>query len=133
MPGYIIAIIGSESHTSSKAWANVAINGQAKSHRDAHTKKWVTEYGDNHATWVECSFQVEPGDIISVDAGANHGRGGQRPRVNRQYRFDPHAAVVEIELPGVHRHNPKLEGRLILIKDAQVDAAKGHEEARKNL
>ena len=130
----ILAVIGNESHTTSSAWSKMAINGNPTGWGDAVSKRWLTDYGDKHSRWCECLFQVNDGDTITIDAGANSGsRGVNRVRVQRTYRFEANAAVIQIQLPSLYGVQPYIEGRLVLVSDAYADAAQAHTDAKKRL
>lgn len=126
-PSKIVAVLGSESHTTSRGWANLYINGKRVSHRDAISKEWQTKYGDKHASWCECVFTVSDGDEIRWETGANSGsRGSNRTRINQSYTFALDAKVVKIEGPGYPATNAELHGRLVLKSDAIADTATAH-------
>ncbi len=123
----IVAVIGRESHTTSRGWANVSRNGQKLSHRDAISKEFLTKYGDKHAMWVECIFKVEPGDTITWEAGANAGnRGSERTRQNLTLIVDPDAEIYQTEDIGYPASTASLRGRLRLESDADREQAENH-------
>lgn len=130
----VIAVIGNESHTTSRGWAKVSVNGQQVTHHDAISKDFLTKYGDKHAMWVECIFSVEPGDTITWEAGANAGsRGSERTRQNLTLVADPDAEVYETENIGYPASNAALRGRLRLAGDANREQAANHAALKANL
>ena len=115
---FILAVLGSESHTTSRGWSNLSINGKKVTHRDAHTKEWLTNFGDKHASWCECSFAVKPGDIVVWEAGSNSGnRGANRERVNRKFVVNPDAKFDESPLPYPAK-NVRLAGSLAPVEES---------------
>lgn len=130
----IIAVIGTESHTTSRGWAKVSVNGQQVTHREATSKEFLTKYGDKHAMWVECILKVEPGDTITWEAGANAGsRGSEHTRQNLTLIADPDAEVYETKDIGYPASNAKLRGRLRLESDADQEQATNHAALKASL
>lgn|SRR5262245_40525893 len=130
----IRAILGNEHHTTSSGWGKLSINGIRKSYREAVSHKFLTPYGDRHAMWVECVFQVKPEDLVRWEAGANYGsRGSQRARQDLSYRVASDAAVIQTpELP-YPAQDALLEGRLVLIGDRGEETAAIHEAQARDL
>lgn len=125
----IVAVIGSESHTTSRGWASISVNGQKLSHREAVSKEFKTKYGDKHAVWVECVFKVQPGDTVTWEAGTNSGsRGADRKRQNLTFTVNPDAEVIETEALGYPASEAVLRGRLVPVADAVADAAADHRQ-----
>lgn len=130
----IVAIIGSESHSTSSGWAKLKINGRPVSYRDAKSKEFLTEFKDKHASWCECVFVVNPGDTISWEAGTNSGnRGANRERLNLEYEADTNCEVIETPDLGYPAKGAILKGRLRPVADRIQDAADAHEAAKKQL
>lgn len=130
----IKATIGNESHTTSKGWAKLAINGQRVYARNAKSAEWLTDYGDKHASWSECIFEVQPGDKIEWTAGKNSGnRGMNKVRQNFIFEADPSAPLCRTEDLGYPASNAGLEGRLRLIADKDQKKANRHQELAANL
>jgi len=118
----IVTVIGNESHTTSRAWAKIKMDGKQLSHADSISKKWLTEYGNKHATWVECVFDVRDGAEIEWEAGSNTGaRGANRTRIHQEFIADTHADVLEAQSTG---YPDMLKGRLREVtKHIDVHAA----------
>jgi hypothetical protein len=128
----IVAVIGNESHTTSSGWAKLFINGERASHRDAISKQWLTKYGDRHASWCECVFEITDDTEIRWQAGANSGsRGRNRTRIDKIFRADSTVAPIQIESPGYPAQSATLRGRLVEVVDAITESAANH-EALKN-
>jgi len=125
----IIAVLGSESHTTSRFWAKLSINDKPVTFRDAVSKEWQTNFGDKHAAWCECVFAVKDGDIVTFEAGSNTGnRGANRDRTNITLRFDSSVEVADIPVAA-----GKLTGRLVEICDKNADETAAHESAKSDL
>jgi len=125
----IKATIGSESHTTSGKWLKIKINGKPVSHWEAMSREFQTAYGDKHATWCDCFFEVGDGDIVCVDAGHNYGpRACNRDRTNLKLRVD--LSIEPVEIPVVAG---SLTGRLVVVEDAAQKAASTHQEAAADL
>lgn len=123
----IVAVIGSETHTTSSGWGKLEINGKRVSYRDATSSKWLTEYGDKHASWVECVFQVKEGDKLVWDAGSNHGnRGAIRERQKYTLIAREAADVWENETMGGPGRQATLKGRLVMMDNANQNEADRH-------
>lgn len=130
----INAVIGSESHSTSSGWAKLKINGRAVTYRDARTKEFLTKFGDKHAMWVDCTFEVKPGDKISWDAGKNSGnRGSNRERLNLEFIVVESAEIIETPDLGYPAGGAILRGRLYQTADHNAQAAAAHDAARNDL
>jgi hypothetical protein len=130
----IVAVIGSESHTTSRGWANISVNGSRLNHRDAVSKDWLTNFKDKHASWVECVFEVPNGATVTWEAGANSGsRGSDRRRQNLVFTADAGAGVYESESIGYPASNAKIQGRLRLAQDVNQAKAQAHQDLLNNL
>ena len=127
---HFIAVIGTESHTTSSMWTKVSVNGIPQSHRTARSNEFLTKYGDKHASWCECAITAKDGDVIKIEAGSNTGnRGANRSRTNAEYVFDSNAEVVRIEGGG----QGYIEGRFILKGDAIQSKIDQHQSLRETL
>jgi len=126
----IRSIIGSESHTTSCYWASLSMNGSKLTHREAASKEWLSNYGDKHASWCECYFDIPDGATLEWESGSNTGnRGANRTRINRTYRTDASAEVVIVDGCG----QGTLEGRLVLVGDKNAEDSERHESMRDQL
>lgn len=129
----ILCVIGSESHTTSSGWSKLCVNGKQVAWRDAKTKKWVSQFGDKHASWCECTFAAQEGDLLTWEAGSNSGnRGKDQERIHKVYKFDPNVEIVDLAplpYPAKHAH---LMGRLVLVEDKLLQPS-DHDEALKGL
>jgi len=115
----IVTVIGRENHTTSSAWAKIKVDGKQLSHADSISKKWLSEYGDKHASWVECVFDVPNGAHIEWEAGSNTGaRGANRTRIHQEFIIDSQADVLEAQSTG---YPDMLKGRLHEVTE-RVDA-----------
>jgi hypothetical protein len=127
--GTILVTIGNESHTTSRKWANVTVNGKKLTFRDANSTDWQTSFGDKHASWCECSFTVNAGDVIIFEAGHNYGpRACNHDRTNLVLVFDPTVDVREFEVAA-----GSLKGRLTLKTDRLKNEQQQHVDAANNL
>lgn len=114
----ICAVIGNEAHTTSSGWSKLSINGKPVTWRNASVKNWLTKFGDKHASWCECYFEVEPGDRIAWEAGTNSGnRGADRTRIHQVFIADEALEVIELTPLGYPASNAKLAGRIRLEAD----------------
>jgi len=129
--GRLLATIGNESHTTSSYWMKVSVNGKAMRHGDAISKRWISKYGDKHASWCECVFEVNDGDTVSINAGSNTGnRGANRDRQMDEFVFDSTLEPVEVATTG---GLGSVVGRLRLKVDALAEAAKAHHDLAEEL
>lgn len=120
----IQATIGTESHSTSSGWAKLKINGRDVTYRDAFSKNWVSKFGDKHASWCDCFFEVKPGDKIEFVAGTNSGnRGANRDRIHQIFVADESLEVLEIKPLGYPASEAGISGRLRLEKDLIADAS----------
>lgn len=127
----ILAIIGTEAHTTSSGWSRIKINGRLVSYRDAVSEQWLSKYGDKHASWCECVFTVAPGDKVEWEAGTNSGyRGADHARINRVFVADDNAQKIELAPLGYPATSAKLAGTLRLVEDRIEYAESAHEEAK---
>jgi len=130
----IVAVIGNESHTTSRGWSNLTINGQRVNHRDAISTEWLTKFGDKHASWCECIFRVEEGARVEWQAGANRGsRGSERVRQNLTFIADPSIEPMETEGIGYPASKAILQGRLRLVTDKHEKAKHNHQALKEIL
>lgn len=121
----IVALLGSESHTTSSKSASMTINGKPATYRSALSSDWQTKFGDKHAKWCECVFEVNDGDVIEFKAAHNYGpRACNRDRTDIELRFDLSVDVVDIGVVA-----GSLKGRLVLVSDRLAAAASAHEAA----
>jgi hypothetical protein len=127
----IVAILGNESHTTSRGWSKLSINGKEANWRNAVSKNWLTKWGDKHARWCECVFEVKDGDRITWEAGANSGsRGSDRKRENLILIADSSADIFQNDGVG---YDATIKGRMRLEKDINKAATDAHAELLNNL
>lgn len=128
----IVAVIGSEAHTTSRGWANISVDGSRLGHRDAISKNWLTNFKDKHASWVECVFEVPDRSTITWEAGANSGsRGSDRRRQSLVFTVDSGAEIYESESIGYPAKDAKIRGRLRLTVNQEQESA--HQALLNNL
>jgi hypothetical protein len=126
----IEATIGDESHTTSSGWARLLINGKRVSYKDAKSLKWLTKFGDKHARWAECLFEVKEGARIGWQAGANAGsRGRDKTRQDLVYIAAAASESIATESLG-YPCSGQLRGRLQLVSDRLKEQATAHEALR---
>lgn len=130
----IVAVLGSERHTTSRGWSNLSIDGERVNWRDAISTNWLTDYGDKHAKWCECVFEVEAGAKVHWQAGVNSGpRGIYRKRQNLVFVANPALDIYTSELLGYPAADAIIRGRLQLITDLEQQAADEHKQLMEEL
>ena len=113
-----LAVVGSESHSTSSGSASVLRNGVQT--------KWKSctpcAGNDKHCRYFEGLFAVNDGDIITYKARANRGnKGAEKHEFHRSYRFDHTLEVIEIKPDVGYPCEPALlTGRFVEVEDLIV-------------
>lgn len=130
----ICAVLGNESHSTSKGWSKLTVNGVKVTWRDAAAKEWKTKPGDKHATWCECIFEVNDGTRIEWEAAANQGPNGrEKTRINQSFIADSGAPVFSTASPGYPARDAILSGRLRLESDQNAENKANFQSLKENL
>lgn len=115
--GKIEAVVGSESHSTSRGSASITINGAKVSWIKGSPKPVA---GNNkHKNYYSAQFEVRDGDEVVYSATASRGnRGSDVYDFKKKYRYDSSVEVVDIKPDvGYPCDHAILSGRLVEGED----------------